>query len=327
MSKKTKKFLQFKYAEELTKSAFIAVVTILLTAPILDSILLSIAIAEIFCAVAFMPDVDDAVKNSKKINLISNYILPAIMLLIVIVLNFANIKAILLASVISFITALLTIRSESVFHSIGMVALPIAQFTVIEGSRGNLENILNAFKKPENAEYLTSLFLVYVAAIGIIYAFYNISFLIFKNKKIVFSLFGIISVIFSFVNAISVIFLNRLFTFSIISELINILKSTTDWSSYINTTVLFNTSVVSAIIFAVLYFPFMNALMSESSGFMIFKERAIRFIFGCVLLFICVTVIKSLLLEIQTAGISFPDFLISSIILNTNSETTVPLIN
>lgn len=327
MNKKMKGLLSFKYADELTKSAFIIVTTLLLTAPLLDSVLISLAIAETFCALAFMPDLDDDVKNAKKVNFVFNYIVPVVMLLFIIIFNFENIKMILISSIISFIIALLTIRSESVFHSIGMFLLPIAQFVAIEGSRGNLETLFGVFKNPVNKEHIVPLFVLYITAVGIIYALYNITFLIFKNKKIVFSVFGIISVIISVVNAISIVFLNKLFAFSLIGDLINIFKTTIDWTVYFNSSTLFNASVVSAIIFMILYFPFTNALMSESKGFLIFKERLIRFFFGCILLIVCISAFKESLMQLETAGIDFPDFLISSIILNTNSETTVPLIN
>ena len=68
MGKRTKNLLNFKYAEELTKSAFIIISTLLLTAPLLNSFLISLAIAEVFCALAFMPDLKEGIKNFKKIN-------------------------------------------------------------------------------------------------------------------------------------------------------------------------------------------------------------------------------------------------------------------
>ena len=327
MKTKNKKLFNFKYADELTKSAFIIFTTIILTAPLLDSFLLSLAIAEVFCALAFMPDLDGKVNSFKKINIVTNYIVPIALLFFIVIFNFENLKFILISSVISFIIAILTIKSESVFHSIGMLLFPIIQFIAIEGSRGNFERLTECFKNSIETENFTSIFLLYIASIGIIYAFYNILFILFKNKKIVFSVFGILSVIFSFVNAISIVFLNKIFEIPLIGELINILKTTTEWNVYLNTTTLFNTSVLSAILFAILYFPFMNALTSESKGFLTFKERLARCILGCLLLIVCFTVLKSVLVQLQTAGIDFPDFLISSIILNTNSETTVPLIN
>ena len=327
MKTKNKKLFNFKYADELTKSAFIIFTTIILTAPLLDSFLLSLAIAEVFCALAFMPDLNERVNSFKKINIITNYIVPIALLLFVAIFNFENLKFILISSIISFIITILTIKSESVFHSVGMLLFPVIQFVAIEGSRGNFERLTECFKNSIETENFTSVFLLYIASIGIIYAFYNILFILFKNKKMIFSVFGILSVIFSFVNAISIVFLNKIFEISLISELINILKTTTEWNVYLNTTTLFNTSVLSAILFAILYFPFMNALTSESKGFLTFKERLARCIFGCLLLIVCFTVLKSVLVQLQTAGIGFPDFLISSIILNTNSETTVPLID
>ena len=72
-----------------------------------------------------MPDLDDGVKNAKKVNFVFNYIVPVVMLLFIIIFNFENIKMILISSIISFVIALLTIKSESVFHSIGMFLLPI----------------------------------------------------------------------------------------------------------------------------------------------------------------------------------------------------------
>lgn len=327
MKTKNKKILNFKYAEELTKSAFIVFTTVFLTAPLLNSFLLSFAIAEVFCALVFMPDLNENIKGSKKINTIFNYIVPAVLLLFLIIFNVENVKFILISSVISLVTALLTIRSASVFHSVGMLLLPITQFVVIEGSRGNLESLTENFKNAIGSESFINVFLFYLVSAGIIYSLYNISFIIFKSKKLVFSVFGILSVIFSLVNAISIIFLNKVFAFSLIAELINTIKSITDWTVYLNTTILFNTSIISAIIFAILYFPFMNALTSESQGFLTFKERLARCILGCLLLIVCVFVMKDVFMQAQTAGISFPDFLTSSIILNTNSEITVPLIN
>lgn len=318
MGKRTKNLLNFKYAEELTKSAFIIISTLLLTAPLLNSFLISLAIAEVFCALAFMPDLKEGIKNFKKINTVFNYIVPAVLLLFIIIFNIENVKFIFVSSVISFVIALLTIKSESVFHSIGMLLLPVAQFVAIEGSRGNLEKITEGFKNAIESEHFVDVFLFYLTSIGVFYALHNISFIIFKKKKLVFSVFGILSVIFSVVNAVSIVFLNKIFEISLISDLTNILKNTTDWTVYLNTATLFNTSVVSALLFAILYFPFMNALTSESQGFLTFRERIARCILGCLLLIVCVIVMKGLFVQLQTVGISFPDFLTSSIILNTN---------
>lgn len=310
---------KFHINDNVVKTIFVLIAATLATFPVTNSISIGLTIAEIFSAYVFFPKMKDTnIQREDIYNKLLQFGMPSFLFLLLILINLQLFIPIMIASGMALIISLLTKDSESMFHSVGMFLFPILEFIGIEGSRGTLFSLFEPLQTYAKTENVTYYLLFWLLNVGVMYALHNISFAIFNNKRKAFNFFGGLTTVICTLNAISILFLNRLFDLSAIMEIMNTIKSTTDWSVYLNGSLLFKQEIVSAIIFPVLFFPFAENFTTESAGYLNKKQRILRVLLGIVLLLIVIFSLIYLLNKMNVLQLPMQNSLLSSLFANFN---------